>query len=353
MKEDGRMSKTIIFLGAGASKAEGAPLQAELFSSYVEAINSQPYKDNKRFKSTKHNVEEFFKTFFGIDIESLPEGDSTINDLFPTFEEALGVLDLAISKNELYRAQGYKLNSYRTSLVFAMAIAIQFKLDVERSGGYATHFNLISSLREQLVKKNIVLISTNYDLLADNAIIDNTAYCDYGFGYKNPSYDHSIRILKVHGSLNWLYCPVCKQIKVGKKEKTMISAELNQIGKQCTYCKSTLCSIVVPPTYYKDMSNPYLQKVYEEAERELLDAKEIIFCGYSFPDADMHIKYMLKRAEMNSMRKHPLKIKVINKSKSEEEKNRYLRFFKDKAEVDYRDGVSFEDFSKRPHLFID
>ena len=64
MKEDGRMSKTIIFLGAGASKAEGAPLQAELFSSYVEAISSQPYKDNKRFKSTKRNVEEFFKTFF-------------------------------------------------------------------------------------------------------------------------------------------------------------------------------------------------------------------------------------------------------------------------------------------------
>lgn len=33
------MANRIIFLGAGASKADGAPLQAELFKAYVNSLS--------------------------------------------------------------------------------------------------------------------------------------------------------------------------------------------------------------------------------------------------------------------------------------------------------------------------
>jgi len=35
------MDKTIIFLGAGASRADNAPLQAELFKTYVDCLKNK------------------------------------------------------------------------------------------------------------------------------------------------------------------------------------------------------------------------------------------------------------------------------------------------------------------------
>ena len=67
------------------------------------------------------------------------------------------------------------------------------------------------------------------------------------------------------------------------------------------------------------------------------------------PDADIHIKYLLKRAQTN--RNAPLKITVINHHKgkkakdSRQEEKRYKRFLGD--EVDYTDK-SFENFVADP-----
>ena len=56
---------------------------------------------------------------------------------------------------------------------------------------------------------------------------------------------------------------------------------------------------MVPPTYFKNMSNVFLATIWNRAEQALRRAEHVIFCGYSFPDADIHIKYLLKRAQTN------------------------------------------------------
>jgi len=74
-----------------------------------------------------------------------------------------------------------------------------------------------------------------------------------------------------------------------------------------------------------------------------------VFCGYSFPDADIHIKYLLKRAQTN--RSITQKFTVINNypgkspKNCEEEKYRYKRFLGNK--VDYL-KMSFEEFAENP-----
>lgn len=115
------MSNTVIFLGAGASKADGAPLQSELFQAFVKWIR----KKEKKWPQ-QGIVKEFFTYFFGIE-DIYSDGDA----VFPTFEEALCVLDLAIDRNEEYRDAIHPLEDYRLALVFAMAKAIQYKLDIE------------------------------------------------------------------------------------------------------------------------------------------------------------------------------------------------------------------------------
>lgn len=348
------MANTIIFLGAGASKADGAPLQSELFTSYLQSLDTLPsHNFHRNHYRIRRNISLYFKDFFGIDIESIGHSAQNCDISFPTFEEALGVLDLAISKNERYKTCERDLQSIRNALIFSMAAAIKYQLDSIDTGGLTYHRDLIRRINDPLLSKDIVLVSTNYDLLADNSICDSGASCDYGFDYPGFSSQRSIRLLKIHGSLNWLFCPVCKRIQVSNGQKTMIAATLNPNSSRCRFCHSEQHSIIIPPTYYKDMNNPYIQRVYESLEQELLSARTIIFCGYSFPDADMHIKYLLKRAEQNSSRRAPLEIKIINRGNNPDEEDRYLRFFKDKAHVSYIKGASFEDFANDPYQFLD
>ena len=97
----------------------------------------------------------------------------------------------------------------------------------------------------------------------------------------------------------------------------------------------------------------YLSQIWNCAERELYDTDQIIFCGYSFPDADIHIKYLIKRAQIN--RNRGIKFKVCNyyEKKGEktcsEEKNRYERFLG--LRVEYLEK-SFEDFANDPLTVI-
>lgn len=90
-----------IFLGAGASAAENLPIQNEIFSQYFKYI----LPENKNKKMNRELV-EFFKDLFFIDVEN----NDAENINFPTFEEVLGILDLAEQRGEAFK--NYKSESY-------------------------------------------------------------------------------------------------------------------------------------------------------------------------------------------------------------------------------------------------
>lgn len=80
----------IIFLGAGASAADGAPVQNKLFKEYFE---NGPQGDK-----ISQNLSDFFKKFFGIDTSI-----KVAKIEFPTFEEILGILEMSISRSESFK----------------------------------------------------------------------------------------------------------------------------------------------------------------------------------------------------------------------------------------------------------
>ena len=97
------------------------------------------------------------------------------------------------------------------------------------------------------------------------------------------------------------------------------------------------------------MANFYLQEIWRRAEKALSSARRIVFCGYSFPDADIHVKYLLKRVEVNRVCTPQIYVVNNHALKSNDQKvaeeNRYKRFFIDRKKVHYTDH-SFEDFCK-------
>lgn len=333
-------TKNIIFLGAGSSSAEGAPSQKGIFKKYSNSQNN------------KEEINDFFEDFFGIRID-----DEQLDNEYPTFEEVLGMIDLALRRKESFSEYEItpkkpKLQKIRESLIFLIAEVLRNSLrDIN---GY--HKKLVEKLKEKNDLKNTTFISLNYDIIIDNALIREYPehHLNYKIDFRNfeeepgwekPKSDKSVNLLKLHGSLNWLYCPTCISLKLTPKRKE--AAKLAREPSNCPECNCDIVPIIIPPTFFKVMSNYYLQRIWHEAEKELKEADRIVFAGYSLPKADIHIKYLMKRIEINS-KKNP-DIYVVNnyeekkEDKKEKEKRKYHRFFKNK--INYTDK-SFENLAK-------
>ena len=352
-----------VFLGAGASAAENLPIQNEIFSNYFKyTLPIHPYS-NMNIK-----LREFFKEFFNIDI--LKDDIDSIN--FPTFEEVLGILDMAEQRRESFRNFGTdtynnrnnSINLLRQYLILLTANSINNAS--KESNKY--HELLLDNLLKENQLLNTTFISVNYDIHIDNTIsklYDKDKMhlmLDYGVDFANFNFKESkwekpigetIKLYKIHGSLNWLYCPVCSSLTLTPYEGGVMRILNNQEEATCLNCNEHTIPIIVPPTYFKNMSNVYLSSVWNKAETSLRKADLIVFCGYSFPEADIHIKYMLKRVQIN--RNSPLKIMVFNNHENKltsilnKEENRYKRFLGEDI-IFTKD--SFQDFAENPQKYI-
>ncbi|MDQ2085924.1 hypothetical protein RBH29_05660 [Herbivorax sp. ANBcel31] len=211
------MAKNIIFLGASASVSEGAPSQSNLFRDYFNELINTPNekKDN--------HIYRYFSDFWGINIQK----GKIDGIVFPTFEEALGMLELAKNRRECFQGLSYdSIDHIIEDLIFLIADILKRKL-VASNFHYT---NLIHKLIDNHKIKDTVFISLNYDILIDNAITGLHEYIDLDYcidfmnyqfedNWKPPNINNCTKLFKIHGSLNWLYCPVCKQIKLTSKMK--------------------------------------------------------------------------------------------------------------------------------------
>ena len=356
------MVDTAIFLGAGASKTEGAPLQGELFKEYFSSPDFLR-KNNKM----NRELTAFFLEMFKLNVK-----DRTLtNESFPTFEEVLGLTDLAILRKEAFRHFDLDNRDYRNSgrlrimgqyLTFLVATV----LDKRLPGRLGHHRKLVRTLAGADELRNVVFVSTNYDILIDNALTDEPGRgfdLDYGIEFRNfdpsfvgdnhwrrPNLTNCVQLYKPHGSLNWLFCPSCGELEITPKEKGVVTRLISDFTKKpCSRCAGAFSPLIVPPTFYKDLNNVFLSTIWNRTDIAVQQVKHIVFCGYSFPDADIHIKYLLKRAQTN--RDGNLEFTVVNHfpgkdpDQIKQEKYRYERFLGKKVNYTTK---SFQDFCNDP-----
>ncbi|XEQ93472.1 hypothetical protein SCACP_23460 [Sporomusa carbonis] len=285
---------------------------------------------------------------------------------FPTFEEAIGLLDLAVRKRQSFKdfdlenlaKDCNRIGFIRQYLVLLLAEVLEDKTAIVKG----LHCALVNRLAELGWLTKTFFISTNYDVLIDRALASrNDIALDYGVDFTNyispaassDNYKPVISLYKLHGSLNWSYCPTCNALKLIKYQQGIIKLLTDPSQALCTNCKSVKTPVIVPPTFFKDMSNSFLNIVWHKTETSLRDVGHLIFCGYSFPDADMHIKYLIKRIQTN--RTDQLRITVVNnypgkkQEKAVEEKKRYTRFLG--THICFTNNT-FEDFCRRTEVFL-
>jgi hypothetical protein len=289
---------------------------------------------------------------------------------FPTFEEVLGLTDLAILRKEAFRyfdIENRAANSGRLRFIAQYLVFLVAKILDSKLGDRAViHRRLVNHLYEANELRKVAFVSTNYDILIDNALTElynKEVDLDYGVDFRNferrddwkrPRLTNSVFLFKPHGSLNWLLCATCNQLELTPKEKGVVTHLISDFTlAPCPECKSVYMPLIVPPSFYKDFNNVFLASIWNRTDNTLRKVNHIIFCGYSFPDADMHIKYLIKRAQTN--RDTSLRFTVINNhhgkspTASRDEEDRFKRFLG--PNVEYT-NLSFEDFANDPMSYI-
>jgi hypothetical protein len=360
--------KTVYILGAGASKAVGLPLQAQLLSSIfsLEPPKFDMQKDfmeltiNDRQETIFNFYPEFVnqreiladfivsafssETFsldyrnacnsgnYGLALSLVKQINVTLEDLFTLFDK----VSLGHEHFKTYTPQ--EMEEIHTALKKCIIFILVYQsalLEQDSSAYSILAKKLIDRRLEATAKEDILAVITmNWDSVLEQElyrqcenynsgksiralkIYPDLCFYDYPLqpcenrivsthikakGHRN------IKLLKLHGSTNWLICPFCGRVFVDYKSD--IAVLEYAIKCFCPYCSEEiktegnddehapkLRSMLITPTFLKDLNNLHLKNIWHNAFIDIAEADQLVFIGYSFPDADFEMRCLLKKA---------------------------------------------------------
>lgn len=312
--------KTVYILGAGFSVSAGAPTQARIIPEAFKLYNEDPTQfDKSRFDE----FTEFLKNQLNVSEQKFP--DIAIEDIFTP-------LDRCLSDSSQFRGISLdRIMRIRESVFYVIGRTIQILLtNPNNSKSYIETFaNFLTEKSSQRADKSytskdpVSVLSTNWDILLDNSIYQNIRknghdavvdYCCYISSLDEfdttvkPGLEKlgeggfNVKLLKLHGSLNWLQCPRCARLytKFQGKESMDNFIEPNS----CRHCdrnfneeegNHVLAANLIMPTFIKDLSNPQYRLIWQNAGIEISEADTLVFIGYSLPSADFEMRQLLSR----------------------------------------------------------
>ena len=345
--------KTVYVLGAGFSYEAGKPIQAELIKKAFEIYKDNPNIFNKdKFKCFR----DFLSNQLNVSEEDF--SDTELEDIFTPLDRCLG------DRTQYRGVSLEEITKTRESVFYVIGKTIGFASneDDDKSEGYIHDFSKyitnISSARggqNYRGKDPVSVISTNWDTLLDYAIKksikereDDKAVVDYCCYISSLDKDDdtikpgleilgeggfNVKLLKLHGSLNWLQCPRCSRMyadfsnKIGRGEYITIES--------CRHCDKNfpeekdnhiLAFNLIMPTFLKDLSNPQYKIIWQNAGIEISEAEKIVFIGYSLPSADFDMRQLLSRMVRKSAKIHVVDY-CLDESKWNEKEKHWRRFF--------------------------
>jgi len=324
------VEKTVYILGAGFSMNAGAPSQA--------AIVEEIYKlKNTYTKSSRPKVQNWVKMFDNFLLNTLQVTKNEIKHY--ALEDIFTPIDRSIAENISFRQHTVKeLVELRD--IFNRLIILAVRSAIDNSGKsqspierFAKH--ILSLSKERLGEGNekidkVAVMTTNWDIMLDNwvynlmrkekkpnglkfsGVVDYCCYISsletndesikpglYAIGKGR----YNVKILKLHGSLNWMQCPRCQRLYV-KFYKTFNGGYIFD-KKYCRHCSSNfkeeqnesnlLSTNLIMPTFLKNLNNIQNKLIWQNAGIELSEASKVVFLGYSLPQADFEFKQLLSR----------------------------------------------------------
>lgn len=286
----------------------------------------------------------------------------TPDKLRPTLSEVLGVIDIACEREE-YLGRNFsveKLRKIRTEVLDHLC-----QVFVDRSQNLKDDTNdyhiLVANLLRMVsngIMSQVDFISLNYDNLLERALEEvagkkSIDYCieirDLGkpresmqlTGGQQIASKEKIRVVKFHGSIDWMYCPNCHGLY---HVETLRG--LSRVQPKCPDDETKLKWFLYPPKREKHPApepDYGWMRLHSFADKLLREADKVIFVGYSLSEDDAYFRFRLKKHLHREDK--PADIVVVDAPRGDKkgltstEKN-YWHFF---GPVDYR-AVGFKSF---------
>lgn len=343
--------KRIAFiLGAGFSKCAELPIQAEF----------SPLLTSKDFNTPADSlitgiISSFLKETFG-----WKKGRE-----IPDLEDVFTSIDLSVNNGHYlgHRYSPEMLRALRRMLIYRIFQILDksFKICPE-----------IEHLLRYFLPYDCSFIVMNWDLVLEKHLkeIDPSLNIDY----VSPSYnwdtyeqehpEEAVKVCKMHGSSNWVYCENCKSVfyqfdkKLSLQKKVGIHLSdfllfkeahqdenpndfLDEVqGNRCKRCNNNISTHIATFSYRKSFRTAAYPAIWNEAENLLAEADSWIFIGYSLPEADFELKHLIKSAELRTPKTNKERRIHAVVYQDETAKSKFERFFgKEKVTV-YDTGLT-------------
>jgi len=361
--------KTIYVLGAGSSFHTGAPLLRDFL------VKSRLLREEKKDLKYKDSFDRVFKW-----IDSLRGASYYVEFDLDNLEHIFSLADML---KQLGSEEGGKYFSDLRYVVMETLDRCQIRwkkgnfIPDPLYHNFIIGFQKLNEERRQVLTQsggeyeNDVIITFNYDVMLDYSIRFRTSLTpDYCFETK--THPDSLKVLKLHGSTNWAYCPSCNNklqvvtpspVADGYHVSPFLEDEqwfdfkmvTDVLSKtSCRECNKhdTLEPLIIPPTWSKAMKDSPFAKVWASAVEEIQKAFQIVVIAYSMPTTDTFFQYLLTLGLASNPKLH--RVVVIDKDGSEDFKERYKRVFSrslvDRGRLKFLTGVTFKDFIVKNYM---
>jgi hypothetical protein len=367
---------TVFFLGAGASADAGVPQTRELLTRIVTGLR----------RGGRTRVQRDVLVF--IARLGFAKGDEAGR---APIVDVISLLDSCLQENRPLdrKFTVERLREVRTCLISELSKAIQVAsnhgvkvlmpkdaLDQPGAEGrrvaqYLKRF--ARSLRPRSREAGVPLgagdaiITTNYDTQIDVAVFELAYWNEsggkpgvsrlsdvfLGSAFRDPYEDvdalsepaNVVDLFKLHGSLNWLYCPCCMRAYIAAFCDSVQLLEFGPEDEQTCFCGyMPLEPVIVAPSVFQDVGNPHLQAIWMNAYQVLERADQWVFVGYSLPAEDLAVRSLLYRAfqARRQSRRGTPRVKVVCPKESlDDVKRRYQCLFGSSIECDGRRFCEF------------
>jgi len=270
------VERVVYVLGAGASFDAGGPLIKDFFSDESERsarVHSEYFDGDEKYSALKAVYDDWAKITQNPNVEGFFKKVEFYDTINKDFEDP--------RKGELIKPGTLKrwLEWY---------IAAYVRNSVARQRNPPQYYQQFAgSLKGWGMRYSV--ITFNYDLVLERAIIGERRSVDYKLGQIGKTYSSGIPFLKLHGSLNWVYCPDCGRWEIYEEP---VGHKYNRMA--CTRkCGGYKERLIVPPNPSKGEYLGVLNELWRKADRLLSQADEIVIIGYSLPEIDISARELL------------------------------------------------------------
>jgi hypothetical protein len=313
----------IYIVGAGFSKYAGLPLQAQFTEALLEPRNEENYD----LKPLIDHLGDFVHDAF--DHKKMAKAK-----YWPELEDVFTNIDLAANSGHHLGSTHApsNLRSVRRALLARMMCMLHERFSIaEQAKG--DEWMKLDGFLQGLEIKSSAFISMNWDTVIERrlASLKKITRFDYRCGAiaasfprvgdiiarrESPEDVTKFPIVKMHGSVNWLYCDNCRQLYwfptknalsvamqliTQNEAKDLKLAHVSDCERwRCLTCTSVpLTTRIATFSFLKALDFPMFEKSWISAERLLREADKWIFIGYSLPAADYEFKHLLKRVQLS------------------------------------------------------